>query len=136
MEVEWLILADAAQVVGNKLYLLGGGWDVLNVTGEFPARQRCGVAASFCVPWNETNQRHNVELRIESQDGNELAKIQGQIEVGRPAGILPGSDQRAQIAADLGLELKGPGHFVIIGLVEGQELKRVSFTARKAGVPA
>ena len=31
MEVEWLILADSAQVIGNKLYLLGGGWDQLAV---------------------------------------------------------------------------------------------------------
>ena len=30
MDVEWLILADAAQVNGNKLYLLEGGWDRLH----------------------------------------------------------------------------------------------------------
>jgi len=40
MEVEWLILADAAQVVGNKLYLMGGGWDKLTINNVFPADQR------------------------------------------------------------------------------------------------
>ena len=31
MEVDWLILADSAQVTGGKLYMLGGGWDRLTV---------------------------------------------------------------------------------------------------------
>src|SRR5688500_1930861 len=41
MEVEWLILADSAQVIGGKLFLLGGGWDVLTVNTSFPWQQRC-----------------------------------------------------------------------------------------------
>ena len=45
MEIEWLILADAAQVTGNKLYLLGGGWDRLNVNRDFPVNQHCAIAA-------------------------------------------------------------------------------------------
>ncbi len=127
MEVEWLILADAAQVVGNKLYLLGGGWDVLTVNVAFPAHQRCAVAASFRVPWNETNQKQNVEIEIANEDGETMAKVQGVIEVGRPAGILPGLEQRAQIAADLALQFQGPGAFAIIARVEGEERARTQF---------
>lgn len=35
------------------------------------------------------------------RDGDELAKITGQIEVHRPTGIPMGMDQRAQLAADI-----------------------------------
>jgi hypothetical protein len=128
VEVEWLILADAAQVVGNKLFLLGGGWDVLTVNSGFPLQQRCAVAVSFRVPWNETNRPHNVEIEITDQDSRaSLMKVSGQIEVGRPAGIPEGSAQRAQIAADVGLTLESPGTYVISAGVEGQGAKRVPF---------
>ncbi|HEY7270508.1 MAG TPA: hypothetical protein VH951_11830, partial [Dehalococcoidia bacterium] len=90
MDVEWLILADAAQIANNKLFLMGGGWDVLTVNGAFPARQHCALAASFRIPWNETNYRQAVEILIATEDQQELAKAQMQIEVGRPAGIPAG----------------------------------------------
>ena len=126
MRVEWLILADAAQVNGGKLYLLGGGWDQLNV-GSFPVQQRMGLAASFLVPWNETNQKRNVELSLVTDDGDELLKINGQIEVGRPAGIPAGSGQRAQLAADMSVEFKRPGVYSIIARIDGEESARIAF---------
>lgn len=127
MKVEWLILADAAQITGNKLYLLGGGWDVLTVNHEFPVTQRCAVAASFSVPWAETNMRHSIEIEIQDEDGKELAKVAGQFEVGRPAGIPVGSEQRTQIAADMGLTFEKPGNFVIVARLHNQEDTRITF---------
>ena len=128
VEVEWLILADGAQVVGNKLYLLGGGWDVLTVNSGFPLQQRCAVAVSFRVPWNETNRPHDVEIEITDHDGRvSLAKINGQVEVGRPVGIPEGSVQRAQVAADMGLSFPAPGTYVVAARVEGREGKHAPF---------
>jgi hypothetical protein len=127
MRVEWLILADAAQVNGGKLYLLGGGWDQLNVASAFPVQQRMGLAASFLVPWNETNQKRNVELVMVTDDGEELLKINGQVEVGRPAGIPAGSEQRAQLAADMSVEFKKPGVYSVIARIDGEESSRIAF---------
>lgn len=132
VQVEWLILADSAQVVGNKLYLLGGGWDVLTILTEFPAKQHCAIAASFKVPWTETNQPHDAEMWIEDEDGKELLKVTGQVEVGRPAGIPVGQVQRAQIAADALLEFTRPGTYVIKARINGQEGPRVPFRVVRA----
>lgn len=132
MEVEWLILADAARVVGNKLYLLGGGWDSLIVSSEFPVGLRCAVAFSAKVPWNETNQRHAFELEVASEEpGTEtpknLLKIGGQFEVGRPPGIPLGQDQRVQLAIDMDLKIDAPGTKVVVARIEGQEMRRIHF---------
>jgi hypothetical protein len=127
IEVEWLILADAAEVVGNKLYLLGGGWDVLTVNSTFPVDHACAVAVSFRVPWSETNRPFEIEIEIQDADAKSVASIAGKSEVGRPAGVPAGHPQRTQIAANLGLRFAGPGTYVIIARVDGEEKQRVPF---------
>ena len=133
MEVEWLILADAAQVVGAKLYLLGGGWDRLTVNRAFPVDQRCALAFSILVPWNETNQKHSFEVEIVSEDNateeqKSLVKVGGQFEVGRPPGIRPGQEQRFQLAIDMKLRIETAGTKTVIARIEGQEMRRLEFT--------
>jgi len=125
--VEWLILADYAEIIGGKLYLMGGGWDVLTVNTSFPLARPVGLAAAFSVPWNETNERHNVEIEILTDDGQPVGKVGAQFEVGRPAGIKRGQDQRFQLAANVHLNLAAPGTYVIVARVQGQEEKRVPF---------
>lgn len=132
MEIEWLILADSAQVVANKLYLLGGGWDRLTISKGFPFEQHCAIAVSVKVPWNETNQRHIFEIDVISEDQNteepkDVAKIQGQFEVGRPAGIPVGQEQRIQLAFDMGLKIDSSGIKKITASIDGVKLKEIFF---------
>jgi hypothetical protein len=132
MDVEWLILADSAQVVGGKLYLLGGGWDNLNVNAPFPIDQKFAIALGIKVAWNETNKKHTFEVEIISEDKateapKTLMKAGGQFEIGRPPGILPGQEQRFQIALDGILKIESAGTKTIIVRVEGQEMRRTSF---------
>jgi hypothetical protein len=132
VEIEWLILADSAQVVANKLYLLGGGWDRIAANKGFPFDQHCAIAIAVKVPWNETNQKHTFEVEFLSEDQNteepkSIAKINGQFEVGRPAGIPMGQDQRIQLAIDMGLKIDCPGTKVVIARINGTELRRLSF---------
>lgn len=136
MEVEWLILADAAQVVANKLYMLGGGWDKVRGSKGFPFDQKIAIAMSVKVPWNETNDRHNFEIEIVSEDQDteepkSMAKIGGQFEVGRPVGILPGQEQRIQLAIDMLLKIDNPGTKIIIAKINGNKLRQVVFNVDK-----
>ena len=127
VELDWLILADAAEIVGGKLYLLGGGWDQLNVAGDFPAAHACQIAAAFAVPWNLTNRRHPVSITFAHDDGAEIARINTEVEVGRPAGFPPGMTQRAQLAIALTLTFPRPGGYVAIVRIEETEKRRVPF---------
>ena len=132
MEVEWLILADAAQVVGNKLYILGGGWDQVFVNSAFPIDQRIALALSIRVPWNETNVKHSFEVEIISEDRvteepKSLMKMGGQFEIGRPPGIRQGQEQRFQMALDMALKIETAGTKTVIARIEGQEMRRLDF---------
>lgn len=125
---EWIILADAAEVVNSKLYLLGGGWDRLVINTGFPAQHRLAVALSFSVPWNETNIRHQFEVEVQDEDARSLLKAGGHFEVGRPPGIPVGQAQRFQLALNATLQFERPGTFVVIPRVEGEEVGRANFS--------
>ena len=127
MHVEWLILADYATVIGNKLFIQGGGWDKLSVNTEFPAVHQLGIAASFIIPWNETNQLITSVVEVITDDGASVAKIEGQFKVGRPADHPPGQDQRTQLAANMGLKFEKPGTYAIVAHLDGKEGGRTTF---------
>lgn len=127
MRVEWLILADFAQVIDNKLYLQGGGWDKLTVNTGFPFVKHVGIATSIVVPWTETNREGKVKIEVLTQDGLSLGKMEGTFKVGRPAELPEGVDQRAQIAVSVPLSIKKEGIYVVVAELEGEEKARVHF---------
>jgi hypothetical protein len=92
-----MMLADAAQEVNGKLYVLGGGW---SVTG--PGLPPMALAVKLDVPWSDANTLHEFEIRLVTADGHPVqvedddealeVRIVGKFEVGRPPGLPPGSD--------------------------------------------
>ena len=98
-----IMLADNAQAVGGKLYILGAGWS-WTVPGMPGA-----IAGIVTVPWNETNRRHVLEFNLVDESGaavrvptpqGELAPltIRTEFEVGRPPGVRQGSSFSNPIA--------------------------------------
>ena len=136
MEVEWLILADSAQVTGGKLFLLGGGWDRVTAN-SFPFAHNMSIAVSFRVPWNQTNEQHSFEIEIANGDGGTITTVPGQFEVGRPSGLPAGQDQRAQFAVNMNWTINEAGSYVIIARLDGEEGGRFPFNVVPgAGGPA
>jgi len=130
MQVEWIVLADAAQAVGNKAYILGGGWDQLQVPGPGHPHH-CAIAVSLLVPWNETNEPHTVAVEMMSADGTDRVRLsEGRLEVGRPVGVARGQDQRAIIAIDLAVGFQRSGRFELRALPDGEDegARSVAFT--------
>lgn len=89
-----MLLADAAQEVNGKLYVLGGGW---SVTG--PALPPMSIAVKLDVPWLESERPHEFGLELVDEDGRAVpageagtVRVEGTFEVGRPVGVPEGSD--------------------------------------------
>jgi hypothetical protein len=102
---DFLILADSAQVQGDKLHMLGGGWSIVWVK-EFPAQHQMAVAAGILIPWMDTNTRHAFRIRLVAEDESVFGEVQGELEQGRPAGMPAGTTQRVMIAANFGVRLE------------------------------
>jgi hypothetical protein len=90
-----MMLADAAQEVNGKLYVLGGGW---SVTG--PVLPPMALALKLDVPWSAANQQHEFLLVLVDADGHPVrvgvddgdVRAGGTFEVGRPPGLPAGTD--------------------------------------------
>ena len=120
LRIEWMVIADFAEVVSGKLYLMGGGWDILN--GEsLPIIRMLGLAIACRVPWNETNQPHLLEFELQDADGKMIAKGGAHFEVGRPPGIPNGQEQRFQVAINIPAVLETAGVYRVLTRVGDDE---------------
>lgn len=101
-----MMLADFAQAIGGKLYIMGGGW---SITGPAPCPS--AIAVKIEVPWNQTNQKHRLKVDLLDGDfhpvsvptpqGQAPMVIDGNFEVGRPAGLLPGTPMDVAMAFNI-----------------------------------
>ncbi|HWE92311.1 MAG TPA: hypothetical protein VG317_22790 [Pseudonocardiaceae bacterium] len=113
-----IILCDAAQADPNgKIHILGGGW---SVTGSPTAPQ--AIAVLLKVPWDRTNEKIHVTLRLLDSDGHPVTlptpqgeqpvRIESDVEVGRPPGVAHGSNIPAAFAVNIAPMPLAPGRYV------------------------
>jgi hypothetical protein len=134
MEIDYLLLAEHTEVTGNKLYLMGGGWDTMNVP-DAPANVRVQVAAGVRVGWDETNASIPLVIRVDDDDAQEVFRLDGQMNVGRPPQLLPGASQLSQMTFALQMQLKELGGYritLVVGSPEAGVRRSVPFRLVKA----
>ncbi|MBI5949852.1 MAG: hypothetical protein HY875_17080 [Chloroflexi bacterium] len=123
MDIQFALLADHAEIVSGKLYLMGGGWTT-SYAPAAPATIRLAIVVGVRVGWEETNQPVPVRMTVENDDGQEFVRIDGQVNVGRPVGLAPGSSQLAQMAANVPVALPAFGGYRV-HIVAGGEASPV-----------
>lgn len=105
-----LLLADAAEAVNGKVSALGSGWSV--TSSPTPPMS---LMVIIDVPWDQTNQKHKLEIELRDADGKAVSFQQGalgqplpaihieaEFETGRPPGVPAGTPLRHSLAINLG----------------------------------
>jgi hypothetical protein len=127
-----LLLCDFAQAVGGKLYILGGGWSKAVSWGQ-PVNMT--LAIKLDIPWHQANTKLPFEIALQTEDGTPVTnpvvgqpiRGDGQIEVGRPPGLTPGTALDATMAIPMfGLQL-AHGTYRWELKVAGQLVQTVTF---------
>jgi hypothetical protein len=128
MEADFLILADAAEVVGDKLYMLGGAWSVIHCHQGMPVVHAVTLTAAVLVDWLETNRKHSFRVEIQNEDTHQVLYFaEGEFETGRPAGTPQGMTQRFSIALKAAPKFEAAGQYVARIIVNNEELRRTPF---------
>src|SRR5262249_5910754 len=131
-----MLLADAAQAVEGKLYILGGGWSIIG-----PDPTPVALAIKIEVPWTQANTRHELRLalydedeqpvRIQTPNGEQPVEIISQFEVGRPPGLQPGTPLDVPLAITLSsFPLPAGKRYIWRCFIDGQPVEEVSFSTR------
>lgn len=133
MEVDYIVLADAAAAVEGKHYIHGAGWDTI-FAGSFPVQHpSMAVAVRLRIPWTATNQPHSLELDLIDADGASILPdppgvVKGDINVGRPPHLSPGDDQVVCLVFNLlGLQFERAGTYSVVFRIDGSEEGRQTF---------
>jgi hypothetical protein len=136
LSIDFLLLADRAEVVNGKLYAMGAAWERIGVS-DFAQPLTISFALGVLVPWNATNRPHTVALTIHDADGRPLDfRVEASFVTGRPPN-LNGETQRVLLAVPTaGVHLPGPGSYVLSAAVDGLEAKSVRFSAAQAAAQA
>jgi hypothetical protein len=135
--LEYVTLANHAEAVNGLLYLSGAGWTDHSrpaPTEEMRVSSHFGIGVSVLVPWTETNSPHALTVRVETEDGDVILDATGNIEVPRPLGIPPGSDQRAVLAVNVDLHFEESGGYRVLAELAEQR-KVVSFRVHDVPPP-
>ncbi len=126
-----VVLCDSAQVAGDKLHVLGGGWT--RIPANAPGFVAVGIIVH--VPYDMTNRQLSLGISLLDEDGvpvvleeNEV-RARAEFEVGRPPGVKQGEQMSVPIAIPFyGLVLP-PGGYVFEVSVGDSTLGRRPFRA-------
>lgn len=129
--IDFLLTADFAEVVQGKVYLMGAGWDKF-APPSYPAVMRIGLAAGIRVPYLESNVPHHLSVTLRSGDGEDLFKIEGDLETGRPPGSR-GESVLVPLAVNAQVNVPAPQLMELVAEVDGRSTKRISI--RAVGTP-
>ncbi len=138
-----MLLADSAQAVDGKLYVLGGGWSIIG-----PDPSSFAIAVYMQTPWDRANQRIPFRIELLDADGNPVllpgqdgseqpVVIEGQHEAGRPTGLKPGTPLDGVLAINFAGVPLPPGQRLEFRLTvdgESSEDWSLPFTTRPEAV--
>ena len=132
VRLDFLVLADKAEAIGGKLYLMGGGFDRVRLAA-IPGAAQFDVAVGILVGYNETNLQHAFELRCEDPDNNLVFDApRGAIEVGRPPGMTASSEQRALLVFAGPFPFPSAGDYSWVLVLNGERQASTRFRVEQA----
>jgi hypothetical protein len=127
-----MLLCDAAQEAGGKLFVLGGGWSVV-LAPNVPISM--ALAIKLSIPWDQANQPHPMRAALITDDGEPVTPegapapitAEGVIEVGRPDNLKPGTPIDAPFVLNFGFVALAAGGYVWELEIDGVSAARTPF---------
>ena len=132
MRLTVAMLADAAQVAGGKLYVLGGAFDMINARAFPAAVRQLEVVLVAEVGPADRNRDLPIAIRLFDEDGSPLGvESTGMMRVGAPSSLPAGAPSLVPLVSSfLGVRFPRPGGYVFIVEHESEELGRIPFRVR------
>jgi hypothetical protein len=125
-----LLLCDHAEAINGKLYIMGAAWNLLQAPGQAIT---IALAIVVKVAWDEADVAHELVAELLDADGerilvnDEPVAPSGRFELGRPAGLKPGSTLNMPLAFNLTGLVLGIGQYEWRLTIDGDTVARAPF---------
>jgi len=140
------ILCNHVETPNGLLYVSGGGIDRVTVPAGAPAPWpiNVAIAVQVKVPWDSTNKDHQLIIRLQDIDGQDVLLPTGpdtfgpfraemNFQVGRPEGLVPGEWQVINLGFNMPLlPIPRLGAYLFSCEIDGEELERARFKVNQA----
>ena len=83
MKLDFAFLADAAEVVNGKLYVMGGSFDTLWAKTMPLIHPRLSLVLKLQFTPSELDRNHKLEITLINADGQKIANVTGDIQPGK-----------------------------------------------------
>ena len=117
--VEFIVVADKAEAINGKLYMMGGGWDRLWLA-TMPGEHHFSVGVSVIIPWMATNSEHRLQILITDETETEVASAQVLFNAGTSAIMKRGEIQKVLAAFNLGVTFPKIGTYTVRAMVDDE----------------
>src|ERR1700751_5690452 len=133
MKIEYALLADAAQAVGGKDFVLGGGWNLFR-SASYPAPVQFWDGIGLVFGIDEVERKYPLNVAIADESGVPIVpEMKGQVETGQPAPDVPKTASiKIPAAININMSLPHPGTYGIV-VTAGTSTAQLSFEAIFAG---
>jgi hypothetical protein len=130
MKLEWAMLANHAESANGLGYISGAGIDTVN-SPTVPALFRGAIALRLNVHPTEIDRVHTLEIRILSEDGQQIALLTGSLApIPRDPDLPAGWNYHAMFTLNFNLPLQAIGHYSVEILSDGSHLASLPFRLR------
>lgn len=125
-----LLLCDHAEAINGKLYIMGAAWNLLQAP-----QQPITIALAIVVKvaWDEADQSHELIAELLDADGERIVlngepvAPSGRFELGRPAGVKPGSTLNMPLAFNLSGLVLDVGQYEWRLIIDEEPVARAPF---------
>jgi len=134
MRLTTAMLADAAQVQGGKLFVLGGGFDTITARTLPVVHRSLSLAMVAEVEADERHRDLEISIKLVDEDGQEMnVEAQGKLRVGAPPNLPPGATSIVPIVSPFhNIEFPEAKGYAFVVSYGDEELARVRFRVVRA----
>jgi hypothetical protein len=131
-----ILLANSAEMSSNGLlYLLGGGWDTVNVLPGNPLAFKGALVIRLLADRAECGRSHPVEVRLDGEDGELVFRVQSDVNPSIPPEFPMAWDIPFSLVVELGGPLPRLGLYRFSVLVDGALVGTAPMRAVQVATP-
>jgi len=138
--LDYLVVANYAQIMDGMLNLIGGNFSDITRSGEdsTSALHNFSAAFSISIPWDSSNQLHSVTIRLENLDGTKvLGEAKASFSIGRLPKVTEDSEQHAIGVVQFSIIYPSPGYYQVKAIVDnGGDTRHWRFRVHDLGKEA